>query len=316
MLGVNTDNKTLLGSWGNSFNKTQHADSVGVCRGSLGELFQGPAIGMHNEIAIISSLIPKLNKVYYADDPEFYEISSRDTSVAKPPSPHHKSFRALEIFCQLMDLPWPNGSWSFEGELPIARGMASSTADIIATLRCYAKYMGVNLTHKITTDVLRQVERSDSVFINQPVLFCSSQNSVIHYFNPIRPLYCLYMHDHRGQVNTEDTRELLIAHYEAHYSEYKQLWFQTITAFEENNLKAICHCSTLSAQLSQKVLPKNSFQSLLDNTKRFNADGILVAHTGTVIGYLYCEKPSIHLIESVSLMFKSLGGTCELTEIG
>lgn len=316
MLGVNTHNKTLLGGWDNSFNKTQHADSVGVCRGSLGELFQGPVIGMHNEIAIISSLIPKLNKVYYSDDPDFYEISSSDVTVAKPPSIHHKSFRALEIFCQLMKLPWPKGSWSFEGELPVARGMASSTADIIATLRCYAKFMGVSLTHKVTTDVLRQVERSDSVFINQPVLFCSSQNSVIHYFNPIKPLYCLFMHDHRGQVNTEDTRELLLTHYEAHYSEYKHLWFQTITAFEENNLKAICHCSTQSARLSQKVLPKNSFHSLLDNTERFNADGILIAHTGTVIGYLYCEKPSIHLIESVSLMFKSLGGTCELTEIG
>jgi uncharacterized protein involved in propanediol utilization len=89
-----------------------------------------------------------------------------------------------------------------------------------------------------------------------------------------------------------------------------------INAFEDNNAKKICECSTDSAELSQKVIPKKTFSCLSDNMKKFQADGLLVAHTGTVIGYLYCEKPNINLIESVSLLFKSLGGACQLTEIG
>lgn len=316
VLGVNTHKNQYLDRWIESDDEISLASSVGVCRGALGELFQGPAIGMKDEIAIVSSLISKHNKVYYSENCDTYPINSGDKDAVKQLSAHKKSFIALEIFCNLTKLPWPKGSWCFEGELPVARGMASSTADIIATLRCYANLMNINLTHKLITDVLKQVERSDSVFINQPVLFCSSQNSVIHYFNQVKPIYCLYMDDGSAEVHTEDTREILLEHYQVNYADYKALWHQTIKAFEDNDLKKICESSTLSAKLSQQVMPKKAFNTLSESMELFKADGLVVAHTGTIIGYLFCTKPSINLIESVSLLFKTLGSSCQLTEIG
>ncbi|WP_168204098.1 hypothetical protein [Aliikangiella coralliicola] len=287
---------------------------VGVCRGALGELFQGPALHVENEIAIISSLIPKYSWAYFSPSSTSEENTQKYYESLRQNHLHRKSIIALDHYCNLHNVALPDGHWEFSSQLQVARGMASSTADIVAILRCAAKYFNRTLTIHEILIILSKIERSDSVFLNELALFCSSRHEIIQQFNHIPPLYALYIHEDET-VCTDNTKSILNNFYEKNRHSYKDLYRDVVRSFNSKDIKTICQLSSQSAELSQGIFPKQYFSSLVNEMKSFNADGIIVAHTGSVIGYLFCERPGIQLLEEVSMFFKSLQGNCQFTEI-
>ncbi|MET1255644.1 hypothetical protein [Aliikangiella maris] len=297
-----------------SINQDQ-AVYAGVCRGALGELFQGPSPYQTDEIVIISSLISQYSRVYFT--PIKNQLFSKDEYhdlIYNDPN-HKKAFKAAEIFCQLNNLPLPIGQWEFSSDLPVSRGMASSTADIVATIRCLQNYYNKAFNLDNLLKVLFAIERSDSVFLNNLTLFCSSHHKIIQQFGKLPPLYALFMHE-ENTIETDDTKEILINFYQRNFSHYTKLYSAIIQQFTNRNLKQVCQLSTRSSELSQEILPKKHFYTIHQKMADFYADGIITAHTGSAIGYLFVEKPQIESIESITVFFKKLGGKCQLAEIG
>lgn len=291
--------------------KTEQS-SVGVCRGGLGELFQGISMDEKDEIVIVSSVIPKYSWAYFTPCENGFS-SLKDQRLVAPE--RTKSFRALELYCQLLGVVWPSGYWHFHSDLKVARGMASSTADIVAILRCASSYFNRILPIQHIIQILAQIERSDSVFLDRLALFCSSKHKIINQYPKMKPLYALYMHEN-SQVETDGTKPLLIDFYRQNYVQYSQLYRQAESALASGDLKSICHVSSKSAELSQEVLPKTHFQNIFRAQKQFKANGIITAHTGSVIGFLYCQQPDINTFESVACFYKELNSYCQYTEIG
>ena len=285
---------------------------VGVCRGALGELFQGISIDDKSEIVVVSSLIPKYSWSYFTPCEQGFS-SLKDQRLGTPK--RNKSFQALEIYCQQLNLTWPSGHWHFHSDLQVARGMASSTADIVAMLRCAASYFKRDLSINEILAILSKIERSDSVFLDSLALFSSSKHQIIHQFNKLPTLYALYMHE-ADEVETDGTKTLLLDFYQQNYRHYKSLYQQVELALQQDDLSTLCRLSTKSAELSQEVLPKKHFFNIFQAQKRFKADGVITAHTGSVVGLLYCHQPSITILEEVAQFYKELGGYCQYTEIG
>jgi uncharacterized protein involved in propanediol utilization len=287
---------------------------VGVCKGALGELFQGPSTHTENEIVVVSSLIAKYSWAYFIPDVDNHNsYPNRASLLAR--SDRRKSFKALDLYCQLNQLPWPQGQWRFKSDLKVARGMASSTADIVSILRCAASYFGNPLGNDEIIRILAEIERSDSVFLDRLALFCSSRHQIINQFDKMPPLYALYMHE-TNTVETEGTRQTLVDYYRQNRTHYSQLYNRMANALGSQDLRQICQVSTKSAELSQEILPKQHFYSLLNEMSRFDADGIITAHTGSVVGLLFCRPPEISCLEQVGRFFNQLGGDCLYTEIG
>jgi len=284
---------------------------VGVCRGALGELFQGLSTDGSDEIVVVSSLIPKYSWAYFTPCEEGF-ASLRDQSLAAPE--RLKSFRALNLFCQSHQIRWPSGYWFFNSDLKVARGMASSTADIVATLRCAANYLQYSIGVDEIIHILSKIERSDSVFLDRLSLFSSSCHQIIHQFDKVPPLYALYMHE-REPVDTDGTKSMLIDFYQSNHRYYRNLYDRVEQALEKADLKALCRISSISAELSNEILPKRNFYSIYKAQSRFSADGVIVAHTGSVVGLLYCQNPGVHIFEQVAQFYKELGGYCQFTEI-
>jgi len=284
---------------------------VGVCQGALGELFQGISADGSDEIVVVSSLIPKYSWAYFTPSEEGFS-SLQDQRLATPERP--KSFRALELFCQSHQVRRPSGYWFFNSDLKVARGMASSTADIVATLRCAANYLNHALGTEEIMQILSKIERSDSVFLDRLALFSSSHHQIIHQFAKIPPLYALYMHE-RDPVDTDGTKSLLIDFYQNNRRFYRSLYREVEQALGKADLKALCRISSKSAELSNEILPKHNFHKIYEAQSRFSADGVIVAHTGSVVGLLYCQSPDVHIFEQVAKFYKELGGWCQYTEI-
>lgn len=53
-----------------------------------------------------------------------------------------KCQKAIDLYLQKFNQNLPNGNWIFSSELVRGRGMASSTADMVATLRCLDSLFG------------------------------------------------------------------------------------------------------------------------------------------------------------------------------
>ncbi|MCA0977165.1 hypothetical protein LCM19_02170 [Qipengyuania flava] len=269
----------------------------------MGELLQGPIIHAGKlEIAIISLPLRRYSWAHYVcgapgnhDD----QLSGRS-----------KCRKAIELYLGRHALTLPTGSWDFFSELPCGRGMASSTADIVATIRCLDAVFEGQSDVVTISEILREIERSDSVFLDSPALYLSAHQEVARLL-PANAGFHVYYIDEEVAVDTEAVTGRLMTHYAHHLEPYQRLLADMLEAFDQRNLGEIGRCATESAILAQEVLPKKNLAAMLEQRGQFGADGIAVAHTGSVIGFLFADRPCAMQIGEISAFFRRLGYQCQ-----
>jgi uncharacterized protein involved in propanediol utilization len=131
----------------------------------------------------------------------------------------------------------------------------------------------------------------------------------VHRFGSNLDFYVCYI-DEGGIVDTEISAGRLLDHYKGELSAYLANLDNTIKAFMDGDLRRIAFCATESAKLSQRVMPKRHFDAILSYQMHFKADGIVVAHTGSLLGYLFIEKLNCVAMGELSAFFFSLGYQC------
>lgn len=286
---------------------------VGLSCGTLGEFYQGPAFESDgSEIAIVSPLIPKYSRTTFVpkDSARCPLIASQKvTRDIKP-----KMFAGIEHYCTLHGLEMPEGIWLSVSDLPTGHGFASSTADIVAGIRCAARIYNraPNVSDFLT--ILPKIERSDSVFMNETTFFSSSHHRVLGAFGARLGLTAVFTLDGE-EVSTENTKEQLIAYYQDNQNDYRKLARDLRECLQNRDARLLCECSTRSAELSQQVMPKKHYAHVQEAAEIFDADGIVVAHTGTILGLLFSERPDSAKAQSISVYFKCFGAHADFVEI-
>lgn len=280
----------------------------GMCHGTLGELVQGPLIVdgvMH--IGIVSLPIRKYSRTEFTlGDNDGQQLALR----SKP-----RCRRAIELYLEQHGKTLPRGRWSFSSELPEGKGMASSTADIVATIRCLDAMFASESSAECIASLLRGIERSDSVFLDSYALYSSDRQEVIRRF-PGDPGFHVCCIDEGYAVDTEAVTPVLLEHYARRLEAYSENLERTTRAFERQDLLEIAACATRSAALAQEALPKRNFAALLARQQHFGADGILVAHTGSILGYLYATRPAASTTRELQQFFGELGYSSQLLQTG
>ncbi|QWP77323.1 hypothetical protein J5226_02645 [Lysobacter sp. K5869] len=280
----------------------------GVCHGTLGELWQGPCeLGGELHIGLISLPVRRYSWMHF--------LPGEDGELARDLAGKDKCRRAIEAYLQLHGKTLPPGRFSHDSELPTGKGMASSTADLVATVRCLDRVFGLSTRLDELTGLLRGIERSDSVFLDRYALYLSGRQQVLREFGSAPRLYACYI-DEGGTVETEKLAEPLLRHYRRHHSSYQIHLELALEAFEQGDARAICEVATRSAQLAQWVTPKTHLDILLRHRRELGADGVVVAHTGSLIGYLFAQRPEPARLGELSAFFAGLGRQCRLIETG
>lgn len=279
----------------------------GVCHGTLGELFQGP-LGRTDEpdIALVSFPVDRHSWTYFTPDP---------TGRAEPSPPGEKSAKAVELFLGHYGLTLPPGRWSVRSELRVGVGMASSTADIVATLRCLFRVFSLPYAPRVVTGVLSAIERADSVFLDEFALYLSARHRVVRRLGDTVGFHTAFVTED-GSVDTAAVTPLLTRHYRRRSTEYERCLTDLLKGFSAADPPAVARAATASAVLSQEVLPKATFEPVLAHRAEFGADGVFVAHTGCLVGYLFTHRPSPALKGEVSEFFHSLGHQCSFAQGG
>ncbi|SHG68974.1 GHMP family kinase ATP-binding protein [Streptoalloteichus hindustanus] len=290
----------------------------GVCQGTLGELFQGPfRRGDRSEIAIVSLPVDRFSWVYFTEDDGVRTGGDRANGAGADlaAAGRSKSQRAVEFFLDHFGLRLPPGRWDFHTELAVGAGMASSTADVVATLRCLFRLFDLAYDQRLVRAALAGIERADSVFLDEFALYLSGRHEVVHHFGDHVGLYTCYTTED-GSVDTEDLGDELLAHYGRHAAAYEDCLGELVAAFRVGDVGALGRSSTRSAELGQLVVPKRHFDEVRANQRTFLADGIFVAHTGSIIGYLFRERPDRSRMDDLSAFFRELGQQCHFARGG
>lgn len=280
----------------------------GVCHGTLGELLQGPyERDGELHIGLISLPVRRYSWMHFAPG----ESGDVDAELAGK----DKCRQALALYLAHYGVQLPPGRWSHDSELPTGKGMASSTADIVATIRCLDRVFGIQSPPMLVATLLRQIERSDSVFLDRHALYLSGRQEVVRIFPRSLRLHACYI-DEGGTVETERTGASLLAHYRDRLDDYRDNLERMLDAFARHDSRAICECATESAALAQGAIVKRRFEALFERRRALGADGIVVAHTGSLIGYLYTRRPSTARMGELSSFFRGLGHQCRFVETG
>ena len=267
------------------------------CGGTLGEIFQGPMFTKEGtEISIISALSKNMTKAVFRPG-EYCNLESLGKIKVK---------KTLSNFFEKVSTSRIEGQWHFDSDIVIGAGMSSSTADIIASLRCICRALDIIPTLDNFIECLKDVERSDSVYIDVPCMYMSQQQKIVDLYRPIGKIYCIYALEQK-RIDTSKKREILISHYNDEVKSYSELSRKVRESFFDSNKIQVINCSTHSADLSQGVIPKKSYHSLKSKLKNACADGIIVAHTGSLIGYLYASKPDDKNIAFAKDIFEEQG---------
>ncbi len=282
----------------------------GVSHGTLGELYQGPLCGgTLPEIAIVSLPVDKYSWSYYLTSDG---TSSYDDSALRERS---KCKKAIRLFCARYGRALPPGRWEVFSELDTGKGMASSTADIVATLRCLFNLFAIDYDQRVVVEVLRQIERADTVFLDEFCLYLSGRNQIVRRLgNQVGFYTCFAIEE--GSVDTESLGGYLLDHYGRREEAYRECLSGLVAAFDHGNAAAIARYATRSADLAQEVTPKKSYDELVLNRSGFGADGLFVAHTGTIIGYLFRTQPDRSALDELSAFFREAGQQCYFAKCG
>ena len=249
--------------------------SYGICPASCGEFVQGI---LDNEEYLSSYAIDMFSIASLEEKKEDINLGSK------------KSRKAIEKVFEKFNIPIEeskNISLDLKSNIPIGKGMASSTADIGATIKATLSILNKKLNDEQISLIASEIEPTDSIILYK--------NSI---FNPINGSVKKYLSSFdNGRVIILEPKEILetkIIRSNPNYLniklENKSIIKKSFNLLEKglknNDLKLIGEACTLSSLANENIHKKPYLNEIIEISQSMNAYGENIAHSGTVIGIL------------------------------
>ena len=247
----------------------------GICPASCGEFVQGI---LDNEEYLSSYAINLFSVATLEEGKEVIHIGPK------------KSRKAMELVFEKFGIPVDESkkiSLNINSQIPIGKGMASSTADIGATIKATLSMLGKDLTGEEISKLAVKIEATDSLLINRHSIFNPLKANIKKYLGTV---------DNTKVVILEpddilDTKSIRMT---PNYKKYKMQNKEIIkTAFElldeglaKNDLNLVGKACTYSGLANENIHKKPFLKEIIEVSDKFGCYGINIAHSGTVVGIL------------------------------
>lgn len=247
--------------------------AIAQCPASCGELIQGWIEGSEKLISCPVGL-----------------YSTVEVKAGKPANNERPLTRAMvNQLLTLWDFP---PEWSSQlrinlhSPIPVAKGMASSTADIAATAVAMARYFDKSIGEQELARLCVNLEPTDSTPFHHLTLFDHNEGSA-QTVGIRQPRLDILVLESPDTLQTADYHRL--DRHSALLASAPQLtlaWQKARQACETGSAVLLGEAATLSAIASQAILPKPGFRRVLDTVARFSLYGVSIAHSGSVMGLM------------------------------
>jgi L-threonine kinase len=194
-----------------------------------------------------------------------------------------------------------------KSELPIGKGMASSSADIAAACQATAKCFGQVLTADEIADIALAIEPTDGIFYPGIVMFDHVSGNIRRLLGAPPTIY-IAVFDVGGEVNTQqfNQRNDLAALNTAKESLVQQAVELVTEGVRCGDSQMIGRGATLSAIANQTMLYKPCLDQVIEIAERYGAVGVNAAHSGTVLGILFPASER----SQISSCIKTVSAAC------
>ncbi|OTA14921.1 GHMP kinase [Xenorhabdus vietnamensis] len=175
----------------------------------------------------------------------------------------------------------------YQSTIPLAKGMASSTADIAATAQATARLLGKSLNSKELAQLCVKLEPTDSTIFKQLTLFDHLTAQTRISFNWQPDIDILLLESSQTILTEEYHQRDRHSQLWDNASLLQQAWLQFNTANQRHDNYRLGEACTLSAIANQSILPKPCFDHLRNLVEQTGIYGLNVAHSGSVVGLLF-----------------------------
>lgn len=177
------------------------------------------------------------------------------------------------------------GSLQLSGSLPEGHGLASSSADLVATARAVAGAIGVEMPPTLIEELLRPIEPTDGVMYPGVVAF--DHRDVVHRRTlGVLPPMTIIGIDEGGIVDTVEFNKVPKNFTVRNREEYARLLADLGKAVVAADTVAIGRIATRSAHLNQRLCAKRSLNAMTALSAEVGGVGVVAAHSGSAIGLL------------------------------
>ena len=222
------------------------------------------------------------------------------STVTLTESKHHKlcmdhinakAVVALKKACDHFKLDHNGFSVDISSEIPVGKGMASSTADIVGVLAAVSVYAGQNPSAQWLGKIAAEIEPTDNIMFADWVLFDHLNGEKVEVLKTIENLKVLVL-EMEDTVDTERLRQEGAFHKSNKPKTSKALEILR-EASHEKDLKKLGQAMEISALENQPVLYKPHLEELMTLARKHGLIGVNAAHSGTVLGVVYEEGKNI-----------------------
>jgi uncharacterized protein involved in propanediol utilization len=209
--------------------------------------------------------------------------------------PVHKTKirKVVELTLEKVGFSQLGGTILVESNITESKGYGSSTADCVAGALAAAAAVHRNLTEEEVAEVVTAAEiASDNLMFSRVVLFAHREGVVLEDLGPRLPrLEVLGIDtDMGGRVNTLDFDPAMYDRRQI--DRFEALVAGVRRAIRDRDLALLGRMATSSAVINEQFLPKLMFSELYRLAQCVNALGIAVAHSGTVLSFLFDPSDS------------------------
>jgi L-threonine kinase len=249
---------------------------TGTAPGSFGELVQGVLPGDDLDF-LVTLPINRGTRASFRPEPD-------QTGVTVWPAHKVKARRLAEVVLAGLRIGC-GGTLRIDSDLLEGKGFASSSADLVATAHAVADAFGWALTPSAVESFMRGIEPSDGVMY---------QGSVAYYHRAVQlrqtlgflPPLVIVAYDEGGTVDTVQFNRLPQRFDRADKLHYAELLAQVSAAIPAGDLAAVGAAATQSAIMNGKLRSRPAFESVHRVCRDSEAIGVVIAHSGTVMGLL------------------------------
>lgn len=199
------------------------------------------------------------------------------------PSHKHKSWTVAR---RMLDAAGhPGGTLVIDSAVPTGKGLASSSADLVATARAVGRCLGLPVGPADVQGWIRGVEPTDGVMYDHVVAFDHCAVRLLEDLGPV-PALAVVALDEGGRLDTVRFNRERPPFDAAARRRYAELLAALRTALATGDLPTVGAVTTESSRLAQRTNPKRTHDALLGVVDDVGALGVVTTHSGTMTGLL------------------------------
>ncbi|MFO7151849.1 MAG: GHMP kinase [Bacillota bacterium] len=216
---------------------------------------------------------------------------------------------------------WDKGfKLSLTSQIPVGKGLSSSTADIVAACFAAASALNREISSDLVAEIALSIEPSDGVMYEGCVIFDHRRGTWRESLGPLPPM-SVYIVVPEEEVDTVifNSRKDLEELNKKKEPAVEEALYLVRQAFVKKDLRLLGEAMVKSAVAHQAILEKPFLGEVIALGKHYGAVGVNVAHSGSAVGLFFEETftPAEPFFEDLRAVMRHWGKDYKLirTEI-